>query len=156
MTVVTGETGAGKSIMVDAISLLLGDRAESSVIRAEADQAEINAQFSIEHLPAVTDWLAQQALDADGECLLRRIIYREKSTKAYINGRPVTLQMMRELGELLIAIHGQHAHQGLSKRTNQLALLDQFGKLESKTEQLTQLWFSWRETQSEYQQLFRG
>jgi DNA repair protein RecN (Recombination protein N) len=147
LTVVTGETGAGKSIMVDALSLVLGDRAEASVIRAEASQAEISAQFTISELPQVQRWLAEQALEADDDCILRRIIHREKSSKGYINGRPATMQMLRELGELLVDIHGQHAHQGLSKRPVQLAILDQFGQLTSQRAALADLWHTWRSTQ---------
>jgi len=156
LTVVTGETGAGKSIMVDALSLVLGDRAEASVIRAEASQAEISAQFTISDLPQVQRWLAEQALEADDDCILRRIIHREKSSKGYINGRPATMQMLRELGELLVDIHGQHAHQGLSKRPVQLAILDQFGQLSSQRMALAELWRTWRSTQEKYQRLYEA
>ena len=154
LTVVTGETGAGKSIMVDALSLVLGDRAESSVIRADASQAEISAQFAINQLPEVQTWLTEQALEADDDCILRRIIHREKSSKAYINGRPATMQMLRDLGELLVDIHGQHAHQGLSKRPVQLAILDQFGQLETQRIKLAELWQTWRDTKEKYERLF--
>ncbi len=153
LTVVTGETGAGKSIMVDALSLVLGDRADSSVIRSDCDQAEITASFTTDSLAQVNDWLIDQSLDADGECILRRIIHRQKSTKATINGRPVTLQMLKELGELLVDIHGQHAHQGLSKRPIQLTILDQFGRLEKQTIAVQQLWRQWRKTNDQYLKL---
>lgn len=144
LTVVTGETGAGKSIMIDALSLVLGDRADASVIRANEAQADITAQFTIENQRDVSDWLTEQALDADDECLLRRVVQREGRSKAFINGRAVTLNMLRELGEMLVDIHGQHAHQALSKRTQQRQILDSFGKLQKQVKDVENAWLSWR------------
>ena len=94
MTALTGETGAGKSILVDALGLALGDRGDSGVVRHGAERAEIEAGFDIKALPAVDDWLRDQDLDADGDCLLRRVIGKDGRSRAYINGRSVTLQAL--------------------------------------------------------------
>ncbi|MEN8205892.1 MAG: DNA repair protein RecN [Pseudomonadota bacterium] len=127
MTTLTGETGAGKSILVDALGLVLGDRADSSVIRHGCERAEISAGFDIREHPAANGWLAEQALDGDGECQLRRIINREGRTRGYINGQAVPMQSLRELGEQLVDIHGQHEHQSLLRSHVQRQLLDAFG-----------------------------
>src|SRR5690554_2503794 len=100
MTVLTGETGAGKSILVDALGLALGDRGDSSVIRHGAERAEISVSFDVEKIPAARRRLEEQELDADGECHLRRTINRDGRSKGFINGRPQPLQSLRELGEL--------------------------------------------------------
>ena len=127
MTALTGETGAGKSILVDALGLVLGDRADSSVIRHDCDRAEISAGFDIRDNTAATAWLARQDLDMEGECQLRRIINREGRSRGYINGQAAPMQSLRELGELLVDIHGQHEHQSLLRSAVQRALLDAFG-----------------------------
>jgi DNA repair protein RecN (Recombination protein N) len=127
MTALTGETGAGKSILVDALGLVLGDRADSSVIRHDGDRAEISAGFDISGNTAASAWLTQQDLDMEGECQLRRIISREGRSRGYINGQAVPIQSLRELGERLVDIHGQHEHQSLLRSTVQRELLDAFG-----------------------------
>jgi DNA repair protein RecN (Recombination protein N) len=127
MTALTGETGAGKSILVDALGLVLGDRADSSVIRHGCDRAEISAGFDTRDNTAATTWLAQQDLDMEGECQLRRIINREGRSRGYINGQAAPMQSLRELGELLVDIHGQHEHQSLLRSAVQRELLDAFG-----------------------------
>jgi DNA repair protein RecN (Recombination protein N) len=127
MTALTGETGAGKSILVDALGLVLGDRADSSVIRHGCDRAEISAGFEINNNTAATTWLAQQDLDMEGECQLRRIISREGRSRGYINGQTAPMQSLRKLGELLVDIHGQHEHQSLLRSGVQRELLDAFG-----------------------------
>jgi DNA repair protein RecN (Recombination protein N) len=124
MTVLTGETGAGKSILLDALGLALGDRAESGTIRAGAERAEVSAEFDIAALPGVQHWLAENELDDDGQCLIRRTLNKDGRSKGYINGRPVPMQSLRELGEQLVDIHGQHAHQSLLKRAVQRQALD--------------------------------
>jgi len=126
LTVVTGETGAGKSIMLDALGLCLGDRADPTAIRPGQDRAEISARFDIDNMAAAQQWLAEHDLDADGDCLFRRVITREGRSRAYINGRPSTLQDCAALGELLVDIHGQHAHQSLLRRAQQRLLLDSY------------------------------
>jgi DNA repair protein RecN (Recombination protein N) len=129
MTVLTGETGAGKSILVDAVGLVLGERGSSQQVRHGAKRAEFSAEFDISALPAVRDWLEEHALDEDDACLLRRVISREGRSRAFINGNAVTLQQLKTLGELLLDIHGQHFHQSLGRKPVQRDLVDHFGDL---------------------------
>ncbi|MGH8278579.1 MAG: DNA repair protein RecN [Gammaproteobacteria bacterium] len=124
MTVLTGETGAGKSILVDALGLLLGDRAEISVIRHGAERSEIAAEFDLVALPAARRWLESRDLVEDAECLLRRSLGRDGRSHNYINGHSVPLAQLRELGEQLVDIHGQNEHQSLLHAGAQLGLLD--------------------------------
>ena len=127
MTVLTGETGAGKSILVDALGLVLGDRAAGSAVRPGAERADIVASFATGGLPAVEAWLAERELaDPDGACLLRRTVGEDGRSRAFINGRPVPVQGLREIGELLVDIHGQHVHQALLRRDAQREVLDHF------------------------------
>ena len=115
-TVLTGETGAGKSIILDALGLLLGDRAEGSLVREGADRAEISGEFDLAHRPELEAWLAENALEGDdGLLLIRRLVDRNGRSKALINGQPATLAQLREIGEYLVDIHGQHAHQSLMR-----------------------------------------
>ena len=146
MTVLTGETGAGKSILIDALGLVLGDRAESSVIRAGSDRAEVAAVFHIGDNPAVASLLEEQALEAEGnEILARRVISTDGPSRAFINGSPVTLQILKTLGENLIDIHGQHAHQSLMKRDTQRNLLDAFAAHPALLDQIKQHYQDWRQ-----------
>lgn len=127
LSVVTGETGAGKSLLVDALLLLSGGRADASVIRGGCERAELTAEFDLSDAPAARDWLAAEELDDEGACRLRRVIRTEGSSRAWINGRPVTLSQLSALAGHLIEIHGQHEHQALLDRVHQLHLLDAFG-----------------------------
>ncbi len=127
LTVVTGETGAGKSLLVDALMLLSGARADTAMVRSGQDRAELSAGFDLAALPAARDWLDSQDLDDDGGCQLRRVLKAEGSSRAWINGRPATLAQLSELSAHLVEIHGQHEHQALLSRTHQLQLLDNFG-----------------------------
>ncbi|GAA6137642.1 DNA repair protein RecN [Arenicella sp. 4NH20-0111] len=129
LTVVTGETGAGKSIVLGALNLLLGSRAESDMIRFGEDQCEITALFSIEKQKNVRDWLSQKDLADENElgyCLVRRIVRNNKPTKCYINDQPTTLASLKELGLMLVDLHGQHEHQSLLRLTHQRHIIDQF------------------------------
>lgn len=126
LTALTGETGAGKSILLGALGMVLGDRADNDSIKQDADHAEIVAEFDIQNNEAVRSWLVEQALNADDECLLRRRVSKDGRSRAYINGTPVNLQLIRELGEMLIDIHGQHEHQSLMKPVAQRRLLDDY------------------------------
>lgn len=128
MTVITGETGAGKSIVFDAIGLCLGDRADANMVKAGADKVDISALFDVQHIPAAQQWLQNSELDLDGECILRRVISAEGRSKAFINNTPVPLQKLKELGQHLIEIHGQHAHQHLLKTDRQRDILDQYSQ----------------------------
>jgi DNA repair protein RecN (Recombination protein N) len=129
MTCVTGETGAGKSIMLDALGLCIGDRADARAVRAGADRAEISALFSVEHLPLAQTWLERAALLEGHECLIRRTVTSDGRSRAFINGSPATLAQCSELGELLVDIHSQHAHQSLLRRAVQRELLDEFSEI---------------------------
>lgn len=130
LTVVTGETGAGKSILLDALNLILGSRAEAEMIRHGEDQCEITAQFSINGLPNVQSWLKErdldQATDDINTCLVRRVVRVNKPTKCYINDQPTTLTSLRELGYMLVDLHGQHEHQSLMRMAEQRRIIDQF------------------------------
>lgn len=145
LTVLTGETGAGKSIMLDALGLCLGDRADASTVRPGAERAEICASFDISRLKAAQGWLQQRDLDADGECIFRRVLTREGRSRAYINGRPATVQDCAALGELLIDIHSQHAHQSLLRRASQRELLDSFAGQSENAATVKVLAGQWRE-----------
>lgn len=129
MTVLTGETGAGKSILVDAMGLILGERGGARLVRSGAKRAEITATFDITGLDDAKAWLEEQALDVDNECLLRRVINSDGRSRAFINGNAVPLQSLKLLGEKLVDIHGQHFHQSLGHRHVQRDLLDHFGEL---------------------------
>ncbi len=122
----TGETGAGKSILLDALGLCLGGRAEADAIRPGAERAELTASFSLPPDSPIVEWLKANDLDDDGDCILRRVVQAGGRSKAYINGRPAPLQTLRELGEQLVDIHGQHAHQSLLRKEMQRQLLDDF------------------------------
>ncbi len=127
MTAFTGETGAGKSIMIDALMLALGGRADASVVRAGADKCEIYANFSFDKDSQPADWLVAHDLDAsDGEIVLRRIMYAEGRSKSYINGQPFPLQKVKELSEMLVDIHGQHQHQRLLQHATHRQQVDQY------------------------------
>ncbi len=143
-TVLTGETGAGKSILLDALSLLLGDRFEARQLRASADRAEIAAEFDDE-APELRAWLAAQDLADEGPLLLRRVLDAQGRSRAYINGRQATLAQLAEIGERLIDLHGQHAHQSLGRPEAQRQLLDSFGGFESLTREVAARWRAWRE-----------
>ena len=126
MTALTGETGAGKSILLGALNLVLGDRADNDSIKQGAEFAEIVAEFDINQLDDVSTWLVAQELNTDDECILRRRISKDGRSRAYINSTPVNLQIIRELAEMLIDIHGQHEHQSIMKSTVQRQLLDDY------------------------------
>ena len=129
MTVLTGETGAGKSILVDAMGLVLGERGGSGLVRTGTRRAEFTAEFDLKDLPEARHWLEEQMLDLDGECILRRVISADGRSRAFINGNNVPLQSLKTLGEMLLDIHGQHFHQSLASRGVQRTLLDYFGGL---------------------------
>ncbi len=126
MTVISGETGAGKSLLVDALGFLSGLRADSGVVRHGAERAELSAEFALDEGAPALAWLRDNELDEDNEALLRRVIRADGGSRAWINGRNVTLAQLTELAALLVEIHGQHEHQALLSRASQLALLDNF------------------------------
>ena len=126
MTAMTGETGAGKSILVDALGLALGDRADTTVIRHGASNSEIIISFDLSDAADALKWLQEQDMDADNECVIRRTLSKEGQSKGFINGRPAPMRSLKELGEMLVDIHGQHQHQSLVKREIQRQLVDDY------------------------------
>ncbi len=126
LSALTGETGAGKSILLDAIKLVAGDRAESDFIRQGAERAEVSVSFRLDDTPAVHKWLVEQEMNADGECLVRRVLHVNGRSKAFINGFNATLAQLRTLCDMLVDIHGQHEHQSLQVPLVQRQLLDGF------------------------------
>jgi DNA repair protein RecN (Recombination protein N) len=144
-TVFTGETGAGKSILIDALTLALGGRADASVVREGAARADITAEFAGPFEPSLLAWLDQSALSGDdGVLLLRRVIDNGGRSKAFINGIAATVTQLRELGEMLVDIHGQHAHQSLLKADAQRLLLDAHAGLQEEVRALAGAFRSWR------------
>ena len=123
-TAVTGETGAGKSLIVDALNILLGHRSDSSYIRHGEDSAELQAGFSLPEDHALHHWFAEQDIPNDGECIVRRVLRRNRASRGYVNGRAVTATQLKFLATLLVDVHGQNEHHSLLQRPNQLALLD--------------------------------
>lgn len=126
MTVITGETGAGKSIMLDALGLATGDRTDPDCVRTGTERAEIHASFDLNNCPEAKNWLENKELASDNECILRRVITREGRSRAYINGTLSPLSDLRAIGELLVDIHGQHESQSLLKKSSHRRLLDDF------------------------------
>ena len=153
MTCITGETGAGKSIMLDALGLCIGDRADSRAIRPGETKTDITACFDVSRNTRAQIWLAARDLEATGECLLRRTITAEGRSRAYINGTPATLSDCADLGQLLVDIHSQHAHQSLLRRPTQRSLLDSYAGAESLIVEVSDLAQQWRLLEEEHTRL---
>ncbi|UOG90768.1 MAG: DNA repair protein RecN [Candidatus Thiothrix sulfatifontis] len=145
MTALTGETGAGKSILLDAIGLVLGDKADSSTVRHGADKAEITLSVDITQTPSARVWLEAQGMEgADDTCILRRVISAQGKSRAWINGSPANLTQLRELGEQLVDIHGQHEHQSLMKKDAQRQMLDAFADNDTLLDNTRRAWSAWK------------
>jgi len=153
MTALTGETGAGKSILLDALGMVLGDRADSGSVRHGAARAEISASFDLSDLANVQQWLSEQSLDDEQECILRRVISKDGRSKAFINASPVPLQTLRKLGEQLIDLHGQHEHQSLTKKEVQRQLLDDYAGNEKLLQQVGNDYQQWKQLNDQLQHL---
>ena len=153
LTVLTGETGAGKSILLDALNLSLGDRADTNVIRHGAEKAEISVTFDTANAAEAENWLQEHELSSEQECIIRRVISNKGSSKAFINGKPATIQQLRELGEMLVDLHGQHEHQSLLKATVQRQLLDDYADHNELVNQIGTAYKSWQQLQNELQRL---
>lgn len=143
MTAITGETGAGKSILLGALGLCLGDRADAGSVRHGAERADLCARFDIAKLPEARAWLAARELPVD-DCLLRRVVSAGGRSKAWINGQPATVADLRALGERLIEIHGQHAHQQLLREETHLRLLDDFAGHRGEVAEMTETFRTWQ------------
>ncbi len=153
MSALTGETGAGKSIIIDAIGSVLGDRADNNLIRAGKDAAEIILVIEIEAKSKSEHWLRENDFELESECILRRVVRKDGKSKAYINGVPVPLKTLKELGECVINIYGQHAHQSLMNVATQRDLIDQFAGQKENLHALEQLFTDWHEQKQRFDQI---
>lgn len=153
MSVITGETGAGKSIMLDALGLALGDRTDNGVVRPGADKADILATFDLVDIPEAAAWLAERDLNIDGPCIMRRVITAEGRSRGYINGTPCTLGDLKALGELLIDIHSQHEHQSLLKADTHRRLVDEYAGAVDLARQVQLASQRWKQTRLELERL---
>ncbi|MDV5172327.1 DNA repair protein RecN [Photobacterium rosenbergii] len=156
MTTITGETGAGKSIAIDALGLCLGDRAEACMVRPNEDKAEISAAFSLLNNQAARRWLEDNELIDGDECILRRVITKEGRSRGFINGSPVPASQQKALGQLLINIHGQHAHQQLMRPDYQQQMLDQYAGHHQLMEKTRNHYQRWRQANNEYKRLVQN
>jgi len=153
MTTITGETGAGKSIAIDAISLCLGARGEASMVRPGGKRADISVTFNIDSNKPALKYLRSRELDNDDACILRRVISSEGRSKGFINGKPVPISQLKEIGVFLLNIHGQHAHQGLLDSKLQLNLLDQYANHHKLNAQVALSHQNYQQLNSELKQL---
>ena len=153
MTTITGETGAGKSIAIDALGLCLGGRSDSNVVRPGEEKTDISASFILDNNVHATRWLEDNELLDSGECIIRRIITKEGRSRAFINGNPVPLSLLKSLGQTLVNIHGQHAHHQLMKPEYQLTLLDQYSGHQGLIESSKKTYSDWRQKQNQLKTL---
>ncbi|SHO54670.1 DNA repair protein RecN [Vibrio quintilis] len=153
MTTITGETGAGKSIAIDALGLCLGGRAEAGMVRPGEDKADVSAAFILDDNIHASRWLEDNDLLDNNECILRRTITKEGRSRAFINGNPVPVSQLKNLGQHLINIHGQHAHQHLMKNEHQLIMLDQYAGHHDRLKKTRTTYQNWRQARNELEQL---
>lgn len=156
LTVITGETGAGKSIVIEALGLVLGDRADSMLVRSGAPKATISATFEISARPALLEFLTDNGLDTETDCILRRVIGSDGRSRAFCNGAPVTVQVLKDIGAHLVDIHGQHEHHSLLQRAEQRRLLDQYGELLLQVATVRAAFSEWRTCCAELNTLTGG
>ena len=152
-TVITGETGAGKSLIVDALGLLSGRRADTDLIRQGSEKAELSAEFEILESHPAHEWLCQAEMENDSSCLIRRVISRSGRSRAWINGTPVTLNQLQDLGSLLVEIHGQNEHIRLNNTDERFSLLDGGGNYASELERVSEDYIAWHSARSELERL---
>ena len=153
MTTITGETGAGKSIAIDALGLCLGGRSDAGMVRQGEEKTEVSAAFLLENNLHATRWLEDNELLDGGECILRRTISKEGRSRAFINGSPVPLSQLKSLGQLLINIHGQHAHHQLMKSDYQMAMLDQYAGHLNLLKSTRNAYQTWRQADNHLKEL---
>ena len=157
MTAITGETGAGKSIVIDALDVALGDRADPKLIRAGTNRCEINVVFDVKHIPLAKEWLQEHMIDTDeNECIIRRLILREGRSRAFINGSAVTLQQLRDLALLLVQIHGQHQHHALIRKDEQRLIIDRFLQNPSLCATVKKAFQAWQQVKKRIHDLQQG
>jgi len=142
-TAITGETGAGKSLVLDALGMALGDRADTDTIRHGKERAEITATFDINTIEAAKTWLGANDFNSDENCILRRIYTREGRSRGYINGQPSTMSQLQELGDMLADIHSQHEHQSLLRKETHRRLLDEYAKAENLASKVASEYSAW-------------
>lgn len=152
MIAITGETGAGKSIVIDALGLCLGARSDITLIKHGSDRLDVAAHFLLDDTPSALHWLIENQLDDSNECILRRVISQDGRSKAFINGRVVPLVQLKELGQILIQIHGQHEHQLLLRGEYQQKLLDQYMADNSLLESMKEAYKKWKSANQQYEQ----
>ncbi|HCA36521.1 MAG TPA: hypothetical protein DEP13_07755, partial [Gammaproteobacteria bacterium] len=156
MTVLTGETGAGKSIILGALGFTLGDRADKTIVRPGASRADISAEFDISQIESARLWLQANDLQSETDehlCMLRRVVNEDGRSRGYINGSPVTMTNLKQLGEMLIDIHSQHEHQSLLQRSTHQRLLDDFGVDQKLRSSLVSTWKQWQQNHQQLQTL---
>ena len=156
LSVVSGETGAGKSLLVDALLCLTGARADAGMVRHGAQRAELSAEFDLADAGEASAWLRENELDSDSACHLRRVIRADGGSRGWINGSPATLVQMGAIGALLVEIHGQHEHQALLDRAHQLGLLDAFGQHSGPLADVARLARQWQEVDRQLKELSRS
>ena len=157
MTVVTGETGAGKSIMVQALNLVIGGRSDASLVRQDKSKAEIIATFALDKTPKLKEFLEEQDLDDEGECILRRVVGDDGRSRAYVNGTPVTLvNTSRSVGCQLIDMHGQNEHQLLLRTQQHRILLDDFGETQAQVKLLNSVVREYQQISGEIERIQNG
>lgn len=155
MNAISGETGAGKSVLLDGLGMALGKRYSADIVRHGCKRADVSASFRLDNLPSAREWLQENELDEGDECILRRTIGSDGRSRAFINGHNVPLAQLRKAAEYLIDIHGQHAHQSLLRKGEALNLLDNYGDLKNQTTNIRSLYKSWqavRQTLTDRQQ----
>ncbi len=148
MSAITGETGAGKSIMIDALSLALGGRADRNLIRANTNRCDISASFNVDHNAGAMTWLNEQEFNADSECLLRRTLNTDGRSRCYINGYTCTVQQLKTIATHLVSIHGQHENQTLLQRETHRQILDSFSKHSKLITPVEELFYEWQDIQT--------
>ncbi len=156
LTVVSGETGAGKSLLIDALGLLSGSRADSGMVRHGADRAELSAEFELADAPEALNWLRENEYDDDNHAVIRRVLRADGGSRAWINGSPASASQLAELAERVLEIHGQHEHQALMRREHQLDLLDAFGGHQAHCAEVTRLAREWSRVGQELARLDVG
>ena len=145
MTALTGETGAGKSIVLDALGLAMGGRADAGAVRHGAKRADITATFDVSDILEASNWLAEHELDDETDCILRRVISKDGRSRAYINGQPCPLNHLKELGGVLMDIHSQHQHQSLLRKETHRKLVDEFAGVETLAAETREAWKTWNQ-----------